>query len=99
MDPLAEYTPSFVKSMNNTSVAQHSFLLRILMGILDSNGVSYAEHFLGPFLDALAEIGVFPEVIMNHETYASGQFAEKIDSAIEQADEIREIIESISGEN
>ena len=64
----------------------------------DPNGVSYAEHFLGPpFLDALAEIGVFPEVIMNHETYASGQFAEKIDSAIEQADEIREIIESISG--
>ena len=34
---------------------------------------------------------------MNHETYASGQFAEKINSAIEQADEIREIIESISG--
>ena len=63
----------------------------------DPNGLSYAEHFLGPFLDALAEIGVFPEVIMNHETYSKGQFAEKIDSAIEQAGEIREIIESISG--
>lgn len=63
----------------------------------DPNGLSYAEHFLGPFLDALAEIGVFPEVIMNHETYSSGQFAEKIDSAIEQAEEIREIIETISG--
>ena len=36
----------------------------------DPNGLSYAEHFLGPFLDALAEIGVFPEVIMNHETYS-----------------------------
>ena len=34
---------------------------------------------------------------MNHETYSSGQFAEKIDSAIEQAEEIREIIETISG--
>ena len=34
---------------------------------------------------------------MNHETYASGQFAKKIDSAIEQAGEIRDIIESISG--
>ena len=63
----------------------------------DPNAGSYAEHFLEPFLEALAEIGVFPEVIMNHETYAGGQFADKVDSAIEQADEIREIIESISG--
>ena len=63
----------------------------------DPNGVSYAEHFLGPFLDALSEIGVSPEVIMNHETYSRGQFAEKINSAIEQSDEIKEIIETISG--
>ena len=63
----------------------------------DYGGVSYAEHFLGPFLDALTEIGVYPEVIMNHETYQNGQFAEKIDAAIEKADEIKQIIESISG--
>ncbi len=62
-----------------------------------SDGRSYAEHFLEPFLQALAEIGVFPEVIMNHLTYADGLFAEKIDSAIEHANEIKEIIESISG--
>jgi lysyl-tRNA synthetase class 1 len=69
----------------------------------DSNGNpdpeagSYADHFLTPFLEALGQIGVFPEVIMNHETYSNGEFAAKIHSTIEQADAIREIIESISG--
>lgn len=63
----------------------------------DPDAGSYSEHFLAPFLQALEQIGVFPEVILNHETYASGEFAAKIHSAIEQADAIREIIESISG--
>ena len=58
---------------------------------------SYAEYFLGPFLEALREIGVEPEVVMNHETYESGAFADKIHSAIEQSDEIRRVIEEISG--
>ena len=63
----------------------------------DPEAGSYADHFLVPFLEALGQIGVFPEVIMNHETYSNGKFATKIHSAIEQADAIREIIESISG--
>jgi lysyl-tRNA synthetase class 1 len=58
---------------------------------------TYAEHFLGPFLNALGEIGVIPEVIMNHETYESGQFARHIDSAITKKGEIGRIIQEISG--
>ena len=58
---------------------------------------NYAEHFLAPFLDALKQIGVEPEVVMNHETYESGAFAEKTHSAIEQRDEIRRVIEDVSG--
>ena len=60
-------------------------------------GGTYAEHFLGPFLNALREIGVIPEVVMNHETYESGQFAEHIDSAITKKGEIERIIQDISG--
>jgi len=63
----------------------------------DPDGGSYAEHFLSPFLDALKEIGVEPEVVMNHETYESGAFSEKTHSAIEQRDEIRRVIEDVSG--
>jgi len=58
---------------------------------------TYAEHFLGPFLEALGEIGVRPKVVMNHETYESGEFAEYIDLAISKKEEIRAIIQEISG--
>ncbi len=59
--------------------------------------VSYAEHFLAPFLGALEQIGVNPEVMMNHETYESGGFADSIDSVITNKEDIRGIIEDISG--
>lgn len=58
---------------------------------------TYADHFLGPFLNALEQIGVCPEVVMNHETYESGEFAEYIDTAISKKEEIRRIIQEISG--
>ena len=60
-------------------------------------GVTYADYFLNPFLDALEQIGVSPEVVMNHETYDKGLFADYIDSAIRNRDEIRGIIQQISG--
>jgi lysyl-tRNA synthetase class 1 len=63
----------------------------------DQDGGNYADHFLAPFLTALREIGVEPEVVMNHQTYESGAFADKIHSAIEQKDEIRRVIEEVSG--
>ena len=63
----------------------------------NADGGNYAEHFLAPFLAALREIGVEPEVVMNHQTYESGAFTDKIHSAIEQKDEIRQVIEEVSG--
>ncbi len=59
--------------------------------------VTYADYFLAPFLESLEQIGVRPEVVMNHETYEEGLFAEYIDSAITNREEIREIIQRISG--
>jgi len=68
-----------------------------LEGKPNPDGGNYAEHFLAPFLAALKEIGVEPEVVMNHESYESGAFADKTHSAIEQRDEIRRVIEEVSG--
>ncbi|MBU89318.1 MAG: lysine--tRNA ligase, partial [Euryarchaeota archaeon] len=65
-------------------------------GTPNYEGDSYATHFLNPFLDALKQIGVNPVVIMNHETYDKGLFAEKIDIAINRREEIRNVIEEIS---
>ncbi len=47
-------------------------------GTPSQGGVSYAEHFLEPFLEALRQIGVSPEIVMNHQTYENGEFAGKV---------------------
>ena len=60
------------------------------------DGATYSDYFLRPFLDALGQIGVRPKVVMNHETYESGEFAEFTDLAIMKKEEIREIIKRIS---
>tara|TARA_B100000900_G_scaffold159498_1_gene135449 strand:- start:10350 stop:11927 length:1578 start_codon:yes stop_codon:yes gene_type:complete len=66
-------------------------------GTPNYEGGDYASHFLNPFLDALKQIGVNPKVVMNHETYMSGEFAQKIDLAIKNKEEICKVIEEISG--
>ncbi len=66
-------------------------------GTASTGSVSYAEYFLNPFLESLKEIGVFPEIEMNHEAYEDGRFSEKIDQAIGNRQEIRDIIMTVSG--
>ena len=61
-----------------------------------SDGLSYAQHFLEPFLAALEQIDVKPRIIDNYESYSEGKFADKSRIACEKANEIREIIERIS---
>lgn len=58
---------------------------------------NYAEHFLSPFLKALEELGIHPEVIRAHELYESGKFNEVIKEAANSLDELKKILENISG--
>jgi lysyl-tRNA synthetase class 1 len=62
-----------------------------------TNGKSYSQHFLEPFLKALEEIDVRPRIIDNYHSYSQGEFAERSRIACEKADEIREIIERVRG--
>ena len=59
-------------------------------------GISYADHFLEPFKQALEQIDVRPRFIDNYEAYADGNFAETARIACNNADKIREIIERVS---
>ena len=61
-----------------------------------ANGISYADHFLEPFKEALEQIDVRPRFIDNYESYASGQFAETARIACNNAENVREIIERVS---
>ena len=63
-----------------------------------AQGISYARHFLEPFIEALEVIGVnIDEIIYNYDSYQSGKFAELSRTACNQPDAIREIIERVSG--
>ena len=58
---------------------------------------SYAEHFLEPFLSAIEELDIHPRIIRTSESYRSGMFTEQIKASLEHAEEIKGILERISG--
>ncbi|HIF46637.1 MAG TPA: lysine--tRNA ligase [Candidatus Poseidoniales archaeon] len=62
-----------------------------------NSGLTYAEHFLNPFLKALEQIDVRPRIIDNYCSYNEGNFSGRTRIACAKADEIREIIERVSG--
>jgi len=57
---------------------------------------SYADHYLGSFLNSLKEIGVNPHVYRANEMYKNGDYNESIQIALENTDKIKNIIEKIS---
>ncbi len=58
---------------------------------------SFVEHFTGPFLNSLKEVGVEPEVISSAAMYNEGRYADITRKALGRALEIKEILRSISG--
>jgi lysyl-tRNA synthetase class 1 len=58
---------------------------------------SYAEHFLEPFLAALAELGVEAEVVRADRLYKSGRMNRFIVQALEARDRIAAILHELTG--
>jgi lysyl-tRNA synthetase class 1 len=58
---------------------------------------TYSEYYLNPFLKALKSLDVRPQVIKTGELYRDGKFGEIIERVIEKKDEIRKILETVSG--
>jgi len=61
------------------------------------NHKSYADHFLTLFLNSLKEVGVNPKVYRASDMYAKGMYNESIQIALENTNEIRKILETVSG--
>ncbi|MGZ4941537.1 MAG: lysine--tRNA ligase [Halobacteriota archaeon] len=59
--------------------------------------VSYAEHYLAPFLESLDELGIVPEVYRADLMYKTGRYSAAIATALEHRDSIAHIIETVSG--
>jgi lysyl-tRNA synthetase class 1 len=58
---------------------------------------SFTAHFIEPFMDALAKVGVFPEAKSGMEMYRNGEYEPLVTLALEKAAEIRDILKRISG--
>ena len=61
----------------------------------DGNG-SYSDFFLNPFFSALDDIGVEYRVVDAYESYKEGKYIESTKTAIENKDEISQIIQQVS---
>ncbi len=60
------------------------------------NHAHYADHFLQPFLANLEALGIRPTVLSAYDMYAEGRYAEATQAALDNVDQVREIIERIS---
>ncbi|MDD1674447.1 MAG: lysine--tRNA ligase [Methanomicrobiales archaeon] len=59
--------------------------------------LSYAEHFLDPFLSALRELDVNPTVIRSSQEYRRGAYVAEIRRVLDHTAEIRTLLEKVSG--
>lgn len=63
----------------------------------DGSDRTWAEYFAQPFLEAIADLGVEARVVDNHAAYRDGHYATAALTFIERRDEVREILERVSG--
>ena len=92
IDPLRKIAPGIPDHYDE-------YIGHSLSRIPDPEGchASYAEHFLVPFEEALAEMGMEIEVLRSHELYEAGFYAEVTREALEHTDELRRILKEVSG--
>jgi lysyl-tRNA synthetase class 1 len=91
IDPLRKIAPGVPKSYED-------YIGHSLSHIPDPEGchVSYAEHFLAPFEEALREMEMDIEVLRSHELYERGVYTEVTSEAIERTDELRQILQDVT---
>ena len=92
IDPLRKIAPGIPQSFEE-------YIGQSLSRVPDPEGCheSYAEHFLVPFEEALSEMGMDIEVVRSHELYENGVYAEVTREAIDHTDDLRGILQEVSG--
>ena len=92
IDPLRKIAPGVPESFEE-------FMGHSLSRVPDPEGChdSYAEHFLAPFEEALREMEMEIEILRSHELYESGAYTEVTREALEHTEELREILQEVTG--
>src|ERR671913_520438 len=91
IDPLRKIAPGIPQSYEE-------YIGHSLSHIPDPEGchVSYAEHFLVPFEEALSEMEMDIEVLRSHELYEHGVYTEVTGEALENTDGLRAILQDVT---
>ena len=92
IDPLRKIAPGIPESFEE-------FMGHSLSRVPDPEGchVSYAEHFLAPFEEALREMEMDIEVLRSHELYENGVYTDVTREALEHTKELGEILQEVTG--
>jgi lysyl-tRNA synthetase class 1 len=92
IDPLRKIAPGIPESFEE-------FMGHSLSRVPDPEGchLCYAEHFLTPFEEALREMEMDIEVLRSHELYEHGVYTDVTREALENTDELREILQEVTG--
>jgi lysyl-tRNA synthetase, class I len=91
IDPLRKIAPGIPEGYEE-------YMGHSLSHIPDPQGchVSYAEHFLAPFEEALSAMEMDIEVLRSHELYERGVYTEVTREAIEHTNELRGILQEVT---
>jgi lysyl-tRNA synthetase class 1 len=91
IDPLRKIAPGIPQSYEE-------YIGHSLSHIPDPEGchISYAEHFLVPFEEALREMDMDIEVLRSHDLYERGVYTGVTSEAIEHTDELRAILQDVT---
>jgi len=91
IDPLRKIAPGIPQSYEE-------YIGHSLSHIPDPEGchVSYAEHFLVPFEEALREMEMDIEVLRSHDLYERGVYTGVTSEAIEHTEELRGILQDVT---
>src|SRR5919107_5963045 len=91
IDPLRKIAPGVPKSYED-------YIGHSLSHIPDPEGchLSYAEHFLVPFEEALSKMEMDIEVLRSHDLYEQGIYTEVTSEAIEHTCELRAILQDVT---
>ncbi len=91
IDPLRKIAPGIPASYED-------YIGWSLSRVPDPEGchVSYAEHFLAPFEEALNEMDMQIEVLRSHQLYESGAYTDVTREALEHTQELRGILQDVT---
>jgi lysyl-tRNA synthetase class 1 len=92
IDPLRKIAPDVPPNFER-------YIGHSLSRVPDPEGchVSYAEHFLSPFEEALKHMGMDVEVLRSHELYESGFYTSVTREALDLSKDLRNILQEVSG--